>query len=251
MDRILERVRASTGMIGITQTPVLLGYVEGGLLLPGLRAGASFYRAFPDARGLKVSSAITELSVFGFPSQVLDEWGARFRGGLNALQLRAVNESRILAGESLLVVAPTSSGKTFIGEIAATRAVLEGRKAVFLLPYRALVNEKYDQFRHLYGDRLHMRVVRCTGDYLDQTTDIIRGKYDLALLTYEMFLNLAVSSPTLLPAIGLVVLDEAQFVTDPGRGISVELLLTYLLASREHRHTTAVNRALGRDRQHQ
>jgi replicative superfamily II helicase len=232
-DRILERVRADAGAIGIIQTPVLLGHVEGGLLLPALRAGDNFYRAFPEARGIRVGPALSDLSVFGLPAEVLNEWDARFRTGLNDLQRRAVNDHRILEGASLLVVAPTSSGKTFIGEMAATRAILEGRKAVFLLPYRALVNEKHEQFQHLYGDRLHMRVVRCTGDYLDQTADVIRGKYDLALLTYEMFLNLAVSNPSLMPAIGLVVLDEAQFITDPRRGISVELLLTYLLAIRE------------------
>jgi replicative superfamily II helicase len=33
--------------------------------------------------------------------------------------------------------------------------------------------------------------------------------------------------------LGLVVVDEAQFITDPTRGINVELLLTFLLAGRE------------------
>ena len=47
-----------------------------------------------------------------------------------------------------------------------------------------------------------------------------------------MFLSLGVSSPHIPRALGLVVLDEGQFITDPGRGISVELLLTLLLASR-------------------
>ena len=48
-----------------------------------------------------------------------------------------------------------------------------------------------------------------------------------------MFLNLSLSLPSLLGKIGLVVLDEAQFIADPGRGIGVELLLTNLLAARE------------------
>jgi helicase len=78
-----------------------------------------------------------------------------------------------------------------------------------------------------------MRVVRCTGDYSDHTSLFVRGKYDLSLLTYEMFLNLSVSNPALLNQLGLVVIDEAQFITDPNRGVSVELLLTHLLAARE------------------
>ena len=115
-----------------------------------------------------VSAVVDDLRQFGIPPPVLEEWTARFRGGLNALQLSAINDYRILDGESLLVVAPTSSGKTFIGEMAATKAILDGRKAVFLLPYRALVNEKYDLFLSIYGDKLGKRVIRCTGDRTDE-----------------------------------------------------------------------------------
>jgi len=233
MDKILERTRTEATRIGVSQTPVLFGYVEGGLTFPVLRPGERFYKAFPHARGAHVSDTIDELIAFGLPEKVLTEWSRRFKGKLNDLQLTAVNDHRVLDGESLLVVAPTSSGKTFIGEIAATRAILDGRKAVFLLPYRALVNEKFEQFTGLYGEGLGMRVIRCTGDYSDQTGVFIRGKYDLCLLTYEMFLNLTVSYPSTLNQIGLVVLDEAQFITDPHRGIAVELLLTLLIAGHE------------------
>lgn len=99
-----------------------------------------------------------------------------------------------------------------------SRAVLTGRKAVFLLPYKALVNEKFDEFSSLYGEALGLRVIRCSGDYSDQTGELIRGRYDFAFLTFEMFLPLAIGNPGVLERIGLVVLDEAQFVTDPTRG---------------------------------
>jgi replicative superfamily II helicase len=181
---------------------------------------------------LRIDGSIDQLAGFDYPDRVLAEWKINFSQGLNALQTEAVNEFRVLDGQSLLVVAPTSSGKTVIGEMAAVRAVIAGRKAVFLLPYRALVNEKYEQFDALYGG-LGMRVIRCTGDYSDQTSGFIRGQYDIGILTYEMFLNLAVSNPAILNQLGLVVLDEAQFITDPNRGISVELLLTLLIAARE------------------
>ena len=78
-----------------------------------------------------------------------------------------------------------------------------------------------------------MRVLRCTGDYADQTEPFVKGQYDVALLTYEMFLGLSVAMPTLLSKIGLVVLDEAQFIIDPKRGIGVELLLTNLITARK------------------
>jgi helicase len=233
LDRILDRVRADAAQIGVRQTPMLVNRVEGGLELPALRRGDRFAREFPDLHGVTVTPSVADLAAFGIPSGVLDEWAARFSGGLNVLQVQAVNQGRILDGASLLVVAPTSSGKTFIGEMAAVRAIGERRKAVFLLPYKALVNEKFDQFRSQYGERLGYRVIRCTGDYADDVSGLIQGKYDLALLTYEMFLQLALNTTTVLNGLGLVVLDEAQFITDPTRGITVELLLTFLLAARE------------------
>ncbi len=230
---VMDRVRAEAARIGVTQTPIMVGHVEGGFKLPVLKAGKNFFAAFPETKGTYISNVISDLHIFGLPSELLSAWSALFSSGLNNLQIKAVNEHRVLDGESLLVIAPTSSGKTFIGELAAARAVIEGRKAVFLMPYRALVNEKYDQFAQLYGEQLGMRVVRCNGDYLDQTAAFVRGKYDLALLTYEMFLNITLSNPSILTQMGLVVIDEAQFITDPNRGINVELLLTFLIMMRE------------------
>jgi hypothetical protein len=233
MARVMEGVRAAASSIGVVQTPVLFGQVEGGFVLPRLQIGNAFRAAFPEVAGVQVSKAINDLAAFGIPQAVLDEWRDRFRGGLNDLQLSAVNDYRVLDGASLLVIAPTSAGKTFVGEMAGTRAIMEGRKAVFLLPYKALVNEKFDLFTSIYGDRLGMRVVRCSGDFSDQVDPFIRGKYDIALLTYEMFLNIAVANGSVLHQIGLVVVDEAQFIADPNRGATVELLLTFLLTARQ------------------
>jgi len=233
MDEVFKQVRADAARMGVDQTPVWFGSIEGGFTLPALKPGKHFYKAFPETLGAKVDHSFESFEPLGIPSEVREAWKERYPAGPNDLQIEAVNEQRVLEGTHLLVVAPTSSGKTFIGEMAAARAAAEGKKTVFLLPYRALVNEKYDQFSMLYQERVGMRVIRCTGDYLDQTDPFIRGKYDIALLTYEMFLGLAVRNPSVLHHLGLVVLDEAQFIADPNRGISVELLLTFLLAMRD------------------
>lgn len=232
MDEVARQVRAEAARTGHEQTPVWAGMVEGGIELPPLHAGPIFAAEFPDTTGIHVGPSISELAAFAVPQPVLDAWSARFPE-LNNLQLSAVNDYRVLDGQPLLVVAPTTSGKTFVGEMAAARAIADGRKAVFLLPFKALANEKFEEFEELYGQGLGLRVLRCTGDFADQTEPFVKGQYDLALLTYEMFLGLSVAIPTLLSKIGLVVLDEAQFVTDPTRGIGVELLLTNLLAARE------------------
>jgi helicase len=49
--------------------------------------------------------------------------------------------------------------------MAAVKAALSMQRAVFLVPYKALANEKYEQFDALYGTQLGLRVIRCTGDY--------------------------------------------------------------------------------------
>ncbi len=240
MNEVMSRVKTDADRMGKVQTPVLLGFIEGGLVIPTLQPGKLFYTKFPELKGIKISSDIRELAKFGMPEPVLTVWSYQFKNGLNELQLQAVNEYRILEGESLLVIAPTTSGKTFIGELAGIKAITEGRKAVFLLPYRALVNEKYDQFTSMYGNQLNMRVVRCSGDYTDQVDLFVRGKYDIAFLTFEMFLNILLTNPVLLEQIGLVVIDETQFITDPHRGVVVELLLTYLLMSRKREITPQI-----------
>ena len=233
MPGVTERVKGDAARFGDSQTPVWAGRVEGGLSFPPLRPGPLYAEAFPDTSGVRVSADVHDLAAFGLPADLLDAWAERYPDGLNDLQLSAVNDYRILDGESALVVAPTTAGKTFVGELAAAKALADGRKAVFLLPYKALTNEKYEDFQALYGDRLGLRVVRCTGDYADDVDAFVRGRYDVALLTFEMFLQLSLAVPAVLPKLGLVVVDEAQFVTDPGRGINVELLLTNLIAARE------------------
>lgn len=233
MDKVSQLVRSEASKIGYAQNPVCLSFVESGLILPKFKPGKKYLSAFPESKIVDIGNSLSELSKFGMPEEIINAWGNQFKNGLNSLQLDAINRYRILDGNSLLVVAPTSTGKTFIGEMASTNAVSKGMKAIFLLPYKALVNEKYEYFSELYGKKLNMRVIRCSGDYVDEIAPFLKGKYELAIFTFEMFLNIAITHPHVLHQIGLVVLDEAQFITDPNRGISVELILTYLLSARK------------------
>lgn len=233
IDQVIQLVQTRAGVFGYKQTPVMFGHVEGSLNLPSGKKGENYRRAFPEWNSIKVTSNIADLASFNLPEPVINAWQARFSEGLNPLQLSAVNDYSVLGGESLLVVAPTSAGKTFVGEMCALKAIMEGRKAVFLLPFKALVNEKYEDFQSLYGEQLGLRIARCSGDWSDQISDVLFGKYDIAFFTYEKFLGLCVSSPYLLNQIGLVVLDEAHFITDAERGIVVELLLTSLVSARQ------------------
>jgi helicase len=232
VEHVVSRVRAEAAAMGVGQHPVATTYVDGGFTLPAFVRGERFHAAFPEYAGARVAT-ISDIAAFDIPEPVIAEWANRYNNHLHPIQLEAINEHRVLDGASLFAIAPTSSGKTFIGELAAVRAIVSGRKAVFLLPYKALVNEKYDDFSEFYGQRLDMRVIRCTGDHHDRVRDFVTGRFDIALLTYEMFLGIAVTNASLLNLIGLIVLDEAQLITDRGRGINVELLLTFLRSARQ------------------
>jgi helicase len=236
---VIRRTRVEAERIAVTQTPVFLGTVTGGLTFPTLLRGPNYQTAFPTMGSIRVTGPMTELAAAGFPPPVVDQWATRFPDGLNELQRIAINDHGVLDGKSLLVVAPTSSGKTMIGELAALQAVSGGKKAVFLLPYRALVNEKFEEFSTRYAE-IGLRIVRCTGDYSDGAGSVLGGRYDLAFLTYEMFLNLSLAAPSILSKLGLVVLDEGQFITDPQRGITVELIFALLLRARERSITPQV-----------
>lgn len=240
MDSVMANVRSEAARMGYVQTPVLFGHVEGGLFLPILRRGEKYLQAFPEETPPKLTGPLDELVELGIPADIISAWREQIPFGLNQLQLEAANDHGVLDHKSLLVVAPTSSGKTFIGELAMARAVSRHRRAVFLFPYRALTNEKHDQFQRTYGSTLGLRVIRCTGDFKDDTNKFVRGKYDVAVLTYETFLWLVMSNQGVLDLIDVVVVDEAQFIADPKRGIVVELLLTALLTARERGITLQV-----------
>ncbi len=229
---IIRYARVEGERIGVVQTPVFLGSVTGGLSFPVMQKGENFRASFPSNAVHEMTGAIEEFGAHGFPEEIVAQWRDQFPGGLNALQLRAVNAFGVLEGNDLLAIAPTSSGKTMIGEIAAVQAVAAGKKSAFLLPYRALVNEKFDDFSARYG-AAGLRVMRCSGDATDGIGPVLNGRYDLAFFTYETFLNLALGSPRLLAQLGLVVVDEGQFITDPNRGISVELIFALLLRAQE------------------
>ena len=70
-----------------------------------------------------------------------------------------------------------------IGELGALRSILDRRRALFLLPLKALVNDKQRQFERLYSP-FGIRTIEATGE-TDDITPLLRGQYDIALLTYE------------------------------------------------------------------
>lgn len=225
LDFVTRNVLATASRLGEVQTPTVYGSVEGAPTLNVLRPGLAYAAAFPSRVRPPVTEDWASLAAYGLPQLIVDAWAATMPT-INELQRQAINDHGVLDGRSLLVSAPTGSGKTMIGELAAVRAAMNGARAVLLLPLKALVNDKYEYLTTTYGDLL--TVVRATGEHSDQVGAIFSGQYDLGLLTYEKFMNLAIGNPFILRGISLVVVDEVQTISDPNRGPALEFLMTLL-----------------------
>lgn len=161
------------------------------------------------------------------PPELLAAW-ERDLEDLTPVQEAAVRAGILEARENLLVVAPTSSGKTLVGEMAAAQIAMTGQKYVFVaVPMKSLAEEHFFRLQERYRDL--MNVVISTGDRLEYDEDIRPGNFDLAVLTYEKLAMLVVQSGGLLGRCGCVVVDEGQMINDEHRGTGLEVLITQIL----------------------
>lgn len=145
---------------------------------------------------------------------------------LNPLQAQAVPTVLSTHGH-VMVVAPTSSGKTLIGEAAALRAIVtEGRPAVWLLPARALAAEVAAITRRWHA--LGIATVELTGE-TNMSSDAVQ-RAQLWVATTEKFeaLHRRSSLQDFIGRIGCLIVDEVHLVGDAARGATLESLLARL-----------------------
>ncbi len=180
----------------------------------------------------------------GIAEPILAQWEKRFGGKLLPLQYRAVEEYRLLEGASLLISAPTSSGKTFCGEMALIRAAMDRKKGIFLAPLKAVAEEKFRRFSECYSG-IGLKTIIATRDHPDNDDDIVNGRFDIAVMVYEKFNATLLANFDLMSQVGAVVVDELQMLADPSRGAQLELALTKLLYSKYDPQIIALSAVVG------
>tara|TARA_X000001036_G_scaffold154077_1_gene146197 strand:+ start:808 stop:2823 length:2016 start_codon:yes stop_codon:yes gene_type:complete len=122
------------------------------------------------------------------------------------------------ASNSVLVTAPTSSGKTFVAEYAIEKALEESKHLYYTAPIKALCNQKFRDFSNQFGEE---NVGLLTGDHS------IRSDSKVLVMTTEVLRNMLYSSRGAPEDLRYVVLDEIHFLEDPYRGaVWEEIILT-------------------------
>ena len=182
------------------------------------------------------------LENYGVPSYIIDIWEENYSTELLPVQEEAVKNYGILdygcskglprrftprndINNNLMVISPTSSGKTFIGEMAAITQAIHKKKFIYLVPLRSLAEEKYYHFKDLYAD-CNINIYISSRDRREYDKRIIRGDYQGAVMVYEKFNYFLHEFPDFLRDVSLVIIDEMQMIHDFTRGPLLENTIT-------------------------
>ncbi|MEO0310128.1 MAG: DEAD/DEAH box helicase, partial [Gloeomargarita sp. DG02_3_bins_56] len=107
-----------------------------------------------------------------------------FPFALDEFQLQAM--AALAQGRSVVVCAPTGSGKTLVAEYAIHRALYQGERVFYTTPLKALSNQKFRDFRQQFGSEI---VGLLTGDVC------INRDAPIVVMTTEIFRNMLYGTP--------------------------------------------------------
>jgi ATP-dependent RNA helicase HelY len=144
---------------------------------------------------------------------------ARYPFPLDSFQLDAIAE--LAQGQSVVVAAPTGTGKTLVAEFAIWLAQQRNQRVIYTTPLKALSNQKYRDLRDVYGADT---VGLVTGDIVEHS------RASVVIMTTEVYRNMLLEEggerftggenpiPSSLANVGFVIFDELHYLSDIGRG---------------------------------
>lgn len=135
---------------------------------------------------------------------------------LDQFQREAIDS--LANGQSVLVAAPTGTGKTLIADWIVEEALRTNKSVVYTAPIKALSNQKFRDYVQLHGED---KVGLVTGDL------VINRNAPCVVMTTEILRNMLLLGEDL-PDLLAVIIDEIHFLDDRDRGTVWEELLIYL-----------------------
>ncbi|XP_014273036.1 superkiller complex protein 2 isoform X2 [Halyomorpha halys] len=120
-------------------------------------------------------------------------------------------------GYNVFVSAHTSAGKTVVAEYAIAMSKRNRSKAVYTSPVKALSNQKYADFKRIFGS-----VGLITGDIqLNENAECL-------IMTTEILRSMLYNTSEKIRDLEFVVFDEVHYINDPERGHVWEEVLILL-----------------------
>ncbi len=163
---------------------------------------------------------------------------------LMPVQVAAIRQG-LFYRQSFLACAPSGSGKTLVGELAAALAVLNRvGKAAYLVPYRALAAQKASEFSKAYGP-YGVKVILAMGD--NDVPDQELAAADILVTTFEKLDSALRNSKTQawVKQLAVVVVDEIHEIGEPERGPRLESLLVRLFQRIAHVQLIGLSATVG------
>ncbi|KAI5352505.1 hypothetical protein L3X38_005396 [Prunus dulcis] len=170
----------------------------------------------------RVEKLCSEVKVFGEEMIDDEELASIYDFRIDKFQRLAIQA--FLRGSSVVVSAPTSSGKTLIAEAAAVATVARGRRLFYTTPLKALSNQKFREFRETFGDD---NVGLLTGD------SAVNKDAQVLIMTTEILRNMLYQSVGMASSgdglfhVDVIVLDEVHYLSDMYRGTVWEEIVIY------------------------
>ena len=149
------------------------------------------------------------------------EFEALLGFSLDPFQREAIDA--FASGHSVLVAAPTGTGKTAIAEYAALDALSRGARAIYTTPIKALSNQKFRDFGRLLERAAERGLLDAGQDVGLLTGDIVvNSNGRLLVMTTEVLRNMLVQNRRTPEEAAVLVFDEVHYMGDPERGTAWE-----------------------------
>lgn len=129
--------------------------------------------------------------------------------GLTLDKFQEDSMNAIESNHSVVVSAPTGSGKTLIADYLINKYLPKNIRIIYTAPIKALSNQKYKEFVADFGKE---KIGLLTGDV------VINSTAPVLIMTTEIYRNMAMINDKIIDSVSYVVFDEIHYINDIERG---------------------------------